>query len=90
MKQRKITKVEYVNQQARVILDDGSELVGISYVASEAGVDNTAAVKLTARIMPEPKISTFENILTGERVHLTKQEKERFFDNRHPAYWGEV
>lgn len=90
MKQRKITKVEYINQKATVILDDGSELAGLSHVDAEVGVCNLGTVTLTAWILPEPKTTTFENVLTGERVHLTKQEQERFFDNRHPAYWDEV
>lgn len=90
MIKRKIVKVDFNNFiDAKVILDDGSELVGITDLKLSYSVNGMPSVTLEAYVYAE-KTVTLEHNKTKERVTLTEKEVSRFLENRNPFAWSKV
>lgn len=89
MTERRIVKVIHTDKEARVFLDDGSELKGLIDVGCVSTIDDLSTVKLESYISPYKETPLFHyiNTRTGERVSLTPKEADRFFDNRDSWEW---
>lgn len=89
MTERRIVKVVHTEQKARIFLDDGSELKGLTDVGSVSTINQLSTVKLESYVFPYKETPQFQyiNTQTGERVSLTPKEADRFFDNRDPWEW---
>lgn len=89
MIERRIVKVIHTDKEARVFLDDGSELKGLIDVGCVSTVNDLSTVKLESYISPYKETLLFHyiNTQTGERVSLKPEEADRFFDNRDPWEW---
>lgn len=85
----RIVKITHVDNEAKVFLDDGSELEGLISVSCNSTVNQLSTVRLEAYISPhkETAILNYININTGQRVSLTTEQADRFFDNRDPQEW---
>lgn len=90
MTERRIVKVVHTAKDARVFLDDGSELKGLIDVGSVSTVNQLSTVKLESYVFPYKETTLFHyiHIQTGERVSLTKEQADRFFCNRDPYDWS--
>jgi len=88
MTERRIVKVIHTDKEARVFLDDGSELKGLIDARSSSGVNSPTTVTISAYVYPhKPRLFHYINTRTGERVSLTPKEADRFFDNRDSWEW---
>jgi len=89
MTERRIVKVVHTEQKARIFLDDGSELKGLIDVGSSSAVNQLSVVKLESYIFSHKSEPLFRyvNTRTGQRVSLTAEQADRFFDNRDSREW---
>lgn len=85
----RIVKITHIDNEAKVLLDDGSELEGLISVSCNSAVNQLSTVKLEAYVSPHKEIAmlNYININTGQQVSLTLKEADRFFDNRDPQEW---
>ena len=87
---RRIVRVDMSSpENSRVILDDGSELVGIKSIKAHTSFNDITTVGIEAYVYPQ-KGTTYEHYRNGERVYLSTSEEARFFENRNPFHWRRV
>lgn len=87
MKRKIVSVIVDGQNNSKVILDDGSELDGITFLEAEASVNSPSSILLRAYIYPA---TCYEHQVTKKRVYLNKEQEERFFDNNSPAFWKKI
>lgn len=86
----RITKVVFEGKDAKVYLENGQPLTGLTRVSASKYQDELSEVTLDVEITPVKSIKTFVNQNTWEVRDLhTQQEVDRFFENRDPDEWNE-
>lgn len=86
----KITKVVFEDRDAKVYLENGQLLEGITRVSASKYSDELSEITIDVEIIPSKSLKTFVNKTTMEVRELHTQEQvDSFLRNRDPLVWHE-